>query len=63
MIYGSYEAKPTPNYVERPDCHHQQVIMAIPARDNNDYRLRFIPELQEKVRNTPCEECKNTRAR
>ena len=50
-----------PNKVERPDCHHMQVIMARPSLNLSDYSARLVPELQEAIKQ-PCEQCTQEKA-
>jgi hypothetical protein len=50
-----------PNLVERPDCHHMQVIMARPSLNLSDYNQRLVPELQEAIKQ-PCEQCEKEKA-
>lgn len=51
----------TPNFVERPDCHHMQTIMARPALNLSDYNSRLVPFLQEAIKE-PCPECERLQA-
>jgi len=51
----------TPNYVDRPDCGHTQIIMAAPSLNLSDYSQRLIPELREAIKG-PCEQCAKEKA-
>jgi hypothetical protein len=52
----------TPNKVERPACGHMQTIMARPPQNLGDYHHRLVPELQEALKTTPCEQCEKEKA-
>ena len=49
-----------PNYIERPECGHVQVIMARPSLSAIDYSQRLVPELKEAIKQ-PCEECEKAK--
>lgn len=52
----------TPNKIEHPTCGHMQTIMARPPQNLGDYHHRLVPELQEALKVTQCEQCEQKKA-